>query len=943
MVISVKNIVSEWDKGFNKPTKEATNSFSKLKGIAEKLSDDFKGISELRGKEVKSLEKTARLEVERLKRLTAELNSRKDLNEEEAILLENLNSEFKVQNDILNGAKGRLKYEEKIQKTLGYTGALFGGIQKTLEKIGIESEAFEHLNDDLREAAKSGKGLNVVGAGLKSIGHGIKESFSDPLVQVALLTEAFHELYKIGTDFNKKTFDIQKDLGLSWEASSGITHELEHMVVTSGKISDNTLRAFINFEDLVKSTKELNDYYGTSVEFSVDQLAIQAKLQEVAGLTTEEASKLDAYSASTGKNAEQLYNSIGKVNKGVFSQKKITQEVLKTSGQLAAQYKNNPDLIAKAVVQAQRLGMTLEQTKNISKNLLNFEDSISAELEAELLTGEDLNLERARGLALQGKTAEAAEELMKNLGPNGLQKFQKMLPIQQEAYAKALGMSADELGDSLLKSAKISEIEKKTGAGLSKRIKELKESGEIEKAALLEQEVLKGKSVKLSEQELDNQAEIAKNLEKAKSALEAKIAPAMGAVAKMIGNITDFLSKNKWISNVLGYVGLGAAIAAAIGAVTISFGLIKNLFSVSKLGPIGSKMNPSHVIIDGSSGIGSTGPGSSGPGSSMPGSSIPSGGSKPPVGTFPGKTTLSQFKGQYGNAKNYRMAKGLQMAETFLPMAMSMAGGSITSKGDKMMAQGKTGGQTVKTVGESMGQTGDKAFTSQLLSLGTNLLGKGANLLGKFNPMNLVASVFGKYGKGLKSVFPKLLKKLPGIGTLIEGVMAGSDIRDMMNSGKSKSEIQQAVGKRTLQGLGGILGSIGGGALVQLLNVAPGLGVALTPVASIAGDFIGRSLMGVLADQIGAQPIGEAIMNMTGSKVSPSEPATGKKPMAAGGITRGPLNALIGEAGTEAVIPLNEFYAKLKELMQPSQQPTHIYLDGMKLSAAMNVNGFKIQ
>ena len=95
--------------------------------------------------------------------------------------------------------------------------------------------------------------------------------------------------------------------------------------------------------------------------------------------------------------------------------------------------------------------MTLEQTKNISSKLLNFEDSISAELEAELLTGQDLNLERARYLALMGDSAGAAEELMKNLGPNGLEKFQKMNVIQQEAYARALGMSADELADSLVK------------------------------------------------------------------------------------------------------------------------------------------------------------------------------------------------------------------------------------------------------------------------------------------------------------------------------------------------------------------------------------------------------------------------------------------------------------------------------------------------------------
>ncbi len=88
-----------------------------------------------------------------------------------------------------------------------------------------------------------------------------------------------------------------------------------------------------------------------------------------------------------------IYNSIGRQNKGVLNNKKVLSEVLKTSGQLAAQYKNNPELLGKAVTQAQKLGMTLEQTKNISSALLNFEDSISAELEAELLTGQDLNLE----------------------------------------------------------------------------------------------------------------------------------------------------------------------------------------------------------------------------------------------------------------------------------------------------------------------------------------------------------------------------------------------------------------------------------------------------------------------------------------------------------------------------------------------------------------------
>ena len=124
-----------------------------------------------------------------------------------------------------------------------------------------------------------------------------------------------------------------------------------------------------------------------------------------------------------------------------------------------------------------------------------------------------------------------------------------------------------------------------------------------------------------------------------------------------------------------------------------------------------------------------------------------------------------------------------------------------------------------------------------------------------------------------------------------------------------------------------------------------GVGTAVSIADGILGSF-GMSPIKWLSDNLVGLVPDDAFTGLgnmaLGSKVSPSEPAS-PKPMAAGGITKGPLNALIGEAGAEAVIPLNEFYAKLKELIQPSQQPTHIYLDGMKLSAAMNVNGFKIQ
>jgi hypothetical protein len=129
--------------------------------------------------------------------------------------------------------------------------------------------------------------------------------------------------------------------------------------------------------------------------------------------------------------------------------KQVMAEAAKVSGQLAATLGYNPERITKAVVAMKAFGTTLEQTKAQGDALLNFESSIENELRAELLTGEQMNLERARAAALAGDQVALAEELA-NQGMT-LEKFSSMNVLAQEAYAEALGLNADQLSDQLQK------------------------------------------------------------------------------------------------------------------------------------------------------------------------------------------------------------------------------------------------------------------------------------------------------------------------------------------------------------------------------------------------------------------------------------------------------------------------------------------------------------
>ena len=86
-----------------------------------------------------------------------------------------------------------------------------------------------------------------------------------------------------------------------------------------------------------------------------------------------------------------------------LTEKQIFGEIAKTSKTIQVSLAANPLAIGKAIIAAKQFGAELADIDTIAGSLLNFEQSISSELEAELLTGKQLNLERARLLALNNE------------------------------------------------------------------------------------------------------------------------------------------------------------------------------------------------------------------------------------------------------------------------------------------------------------------------------------------------------------------------------------------------------------------------------------------------------------------------------------------------------------------------------------------------------------
>ena len=335
--------------------------------------------------------------------------------------------------DYVEGLKAQEEELKKIEKRMGVMGKLVKGLNK-IPIIGNLINADE-VETQMKKAAADGKSPLI--AGFKEVGKSIKDGMLDPLTLVIFFTNQ-------ALKANKQTVELGKALG---KESSAYRENLANVSRTSNNINVTT-------ENLVGAFNELAKESGYVYEYSVDQLETQVKLTKQVGLQAEEAAQIQRFGVLNNKTSEETYNTFVKGLVAARNQYKVgvdfkatLAEAAKVSGQLAANLGFNPERISKAVVAAKAFGMTLEQTAKAGETLLNFEDSIGNQLKAELLTGKQLNLERARAAALQGDQATLAEELSKNIGTAA--EFTKMNVLQQKSLAESVGMTADELSNTL--------------------------------------------------------------------------------------------------------------------------------------------------------------------------------------------------------------------------------------------------------------------------------------------------------------------------------------------------------------------------------------------------------------------------------------------------------------------------------------------------------------
>ena len=105
--------------------------------------------------------------------------------------------------------------------------------------------------------------------------------------------------------------------------------------------------------------------------------------------------------------------------------------------------KDGGENIAEAAAQAAKLGINLSTVAGIADSLLNIEQSLTNEMEAEVLLGRSLNLDKARELALMGDLEGLQKEITDGLVSQA--EWSEMNVIQRRALADAIGVSVQDM------------------------------------------------------------------------------------------------------------------------------------------------------------------------------------------------------------------------------------------------------------------------------------------------------------------------------------------------------------------------------------------------------------------------------------------------------------------------------------------------------------------
>jgi len=433
---------------------DAEELFKKLKEITSKYEKSKALVKDI-GLEYAKLVEAAK-ELNDAEQKTQQLNAIKETQQQRLNKLKELQSTIEqlaaVSTVNLSGEAAKFADHQKatlainkslLMSQLGITDAIIGetdflknlqneykAILKSLEEKNKKEEKSKKSFADIKEGAKLFFGeLTGINASLFTM--------SGFLIDIA---KKFNE-------FEDSAFDVRKTMGLikGEEGAKGFDTLLTNVTTKMARIG-------VTAKDVGDGIANISKTFGSSAFATEDILENFTALSTSFGIATDT-------SAKSLKNLMGISQSSSASNKSMIGFAKslsaaaqvplveIMQDLSTISEAVRSTFRGSSEQLVKSTVQARRLGITLEATGQIAEKLLNFQESINAEIEASVLLGKNISFNDARVLAYRGDILGASKSVLETVKKTA--DLNKLDYFTLKAIAEASGLTVGQLQESI--------------------------------------------------------------------------------------------------------------------------------------------------------------------------------------------------------------------------------------------------------------------------------------------------------------------------------------------------------------------------------------------------------------------------------------------------------------------------------------------------------------
>ena len=340
------------------------------------------------------------------------------------------------------------------------------------KKPGEQLNLFKAINKLLDDQISKEKILARIRGKIVNLAKDTKEAFSD-LADTVMpgITDKARELKDTFKKHGKLVGALVIGIGALGSIIKGVTNLTDEIGENFGAIgatADGMYGAMANVraeaiglgysaEEAYQSMDALTDTLGVGDIAAAKMAEHTMDTAKSMGMGVSEAAKLSAtLMTTTGASAEGAKNFIKQAgalaHASKVAPKKVLADMAESSEEIASFTKGTGQNMVKAAIQARRMGMSLSDLSKTAEGLLDFQSSIQNEMTASVLIGRQLNLQKARELALSGELEDMGKEILKQVGSE--EEFGKMNVIQRKAMADAIGVSVAQMSKMVSESGK---------------------------------------------------------------------------------------------------------------------------------------------------------------------------------------------------------------------------------------------------------------------------------------------------------------------------------------------------------------------------------------------------------------------------------------------------------------------------------------------------------